>query len=152
MNETDFHFEICQNKINPEYLAEKLRSDKSLGGIVVFEGRVRNQSESKKVLKLEYEAYRALATQEGVKILQEAHAKHPEIKSLICVHAEGELEPGDLAVWVGAASAHRDEAFLGCRYVIEAVKHRLPIWKKETFETGEAHWVNCSEHHGAACS
>lgn len=151
-NEKSSLFQICSNEIDPAHLSKELRADKSLGGIVTFEGRVRNLSEGKEVLKLEYETYKTLAEQEGMKILQEAHTKYPAIKNVICVHKEGELMPGELAVFVGAASAHRDEAFLACRYVIEAVKHRLPIWKKETFQTGEAHWVNCSERHNVPCS
>jgi len=146
VSEVIFQFEIGKESINPLTLSEKLRQDKSLGGIVIFEGRVRNQSEGKEVLKLEYESYKELATLEGTKILQEAHQKFPQVKNIICVHGEGEMAPGELAVWVGTASAHRDDAFQACRYVIDAIKHRLPIWKKETFTTGEAHWVNCREH------
>ncbi len=140
-------FNISQEKIKPEVLSAELYLDESLGGIVIFEGRVRNHSAGKKVLKLEYEAYRELALSEGRKILQEAFEQFAQVKRIICVHAHGELKPGELAVFVGAAAEHRDEAFQACRYVVEGVKHRLPIWKKETFESGESHWVNCQEHH-----
>ncbi|MBP7860839.1 molybdenum cofactor biosynthesis protein MoaE [bacterium] len=150
--DTSFNFEIRKSKIDTQSLSEDLRKDKGLGGIVIFEGRVRNESEGKEVLKLEYESYKELAESEGKKILKEALAKYAQVKNVICIHGEGEMEPGDLAVWVGAASPHRDEAFQACRYVIEAVKHRLPIWKKETFKTGEAHWVNCREHHAIPCN
>jgi molybdopterin synthase catalytic subunit len=54
---------------------------------------------------------------------------------------------GDLAVWVGVSSAHRDAAFRACRYIIDAFKHRLPVWKKERYADGDAHWVVCS--HGS---
>lgn len=152
MSEFSSFFEISSKPVNSEQLSELLRFDKSIGGIVIFEGRVRNQSEGQEVLKLEYEAYRALAEQEGFKILQEARDRFPSVQNAICVHREGELLPGELAVFVGTASTHRDEAFQACRYVIEAVKHRLPIWKKETFSSGEAHWVNCREHHSVSCN
>lgn len=142
-----FLFNIIQNKIEPEILSQNLHQDESLGGIVTFEGRVRNHNEGKKVLQLEYETYKELALNEGNQILQEALEQFTQVKKVICIHAQGLLYPGDLAVYVGAAAVHRDEAFQACRYVVEGVKQRLPIWKKETFESGESHWVNCREHH-----
>jgi molybdopterin/thiamine biosynthesis adenylyltransferase/rhodanese-related sulfurtransferase len=60
-----------------------------------------------------------------------------------CVHRVGSLALGDVAVWVGVSAAHRDEAFRACRYIIDEVKHRLPIWKKEHYENGDSGWVNC---------
>jgi molybdopterin synthase catalytic subunit len=62
---------------------------------------------------------------------------------LLGAHRLGELELGEVAVWVGAAAAHREEAFRACRYVIDEVKHRLPIWKKEHYLNGNSGWVNC---------
>jgi molybdopterin synthase catalytic subunit len=59
------------------------------------------------------------------------------------VHRVGALQLSEVAVWVGAAAAHRDEAFRACRYIIDEVKHRLPIWKKEHYEAGDSGWVNC---------
>jgi molybdopterin synthase catalytic subunit len=60
-----------------------------------------------------------------------------------CVHRVGELAVGELAVWVGVSAPHRDEAFRACRYIIDEVKHRLPIWKKEHYLDGDSGWVNC---------
>ena len=57
--------------------------------------------------------------------------------------ATGTLELGDGAVWVGVVSKHRDEAFKACRYIIDELKHRLPIWKKEHYANGDSGWVNC---------
>jgi len=59
------------------------------------------------------------------------------------VHRIGVLAVGELAVWVGVSAAHRDEAFRACRYIIDEVKHRLPIWKKEHYLNGDSGWVNC---------
>jgi molybdopterin synthase catalytic subunit/adenylyltransferase/sulfurtransferase len=59
------------------------------------------------------------------------------------VHRIGALQVGELAVWVGVSAAHRDEAFRACRYIIDEVKHRLPIWKKEHYLNGDSGWVNC---------
>jgi molybdopterin synthase catalytic subunit len=59
------------------------------------------------------------------------------------VHRLGDLGIGDVAVWVGVSAAHRDEAFRACRYIIDEVKHRVPIWKKEHYVNGDSGWVNC---------
>ena len=60
-----------------------------------------------------------------------------------CVHRVGSLAIGDVAVWVGVSAAHRDEAFRACRFIIDEVKHRVPIWKKEHYVNGDSGWVNC---------
>lgn len=112
------------------------------GGFCVFEGWVRNENEGREVQRLEYEVYEPLALTEGEKILAEAKKKFPHIDA-ICVHRSGLLEIGDCAVWVGVSAAHRDEAFKACRYVIDEIKTRLPIWKKEHYVAGDSGWVNC---------
>lgn len=85
---TTLLFNISQEKIKPEVLAADLYWDESLGGIVIFEGRVRNRSLGKKVLKLEYETYKELALSEGRKILQEAFDQFAQVKKIICVHGK----------------------------------------------------------------
>jgi len=60
-----------------------------------------------------------------------------------CVHRTGALEIGDVAVWVGVSAAHRGEAFDACRHIIDEIKHRVPIWKKEYYTDGDSGWVNC---------
>lgn len=112
------------------------------GGFCVFEGWVRNENEGRAVEQLEYEVYEPLAVVEGEKILKEAKDKFPHIDAL-CVHRSGLLDIGDCAVWVGVSAAHRDEAFKACRYIIDEVKTRLPIWKKEHYVDGDSGWVNC---------
>jgi len=103
---------------------------------------VRNHNEGHEVTRLEYEAFEALAIKEGERIINEATQKFGVLKAA-CVHRVGELGIGDVAVWVGVSSAHRGEAFDACRYIIDAVKHRLPIWKKEHYVNGDSGWVNC---------
>jgi len=112
------------------------------GGFTSFEGWVRNHNEGHVVTRLEYQAYEALALREGARIVEEARARFG-VERLLCVHRVGELGIGDTAVWVGAAAQHRDEAFRACRYVIDEVKHRVPIWKKEHYDNGDSGWVNC---------
>ncbi len=117
------------------------------GGFVAFEGWVRNHNEGQAVLKLEYEAFAALAEKEGQVIIEEALNKFA-ITGATCVHRVGLLEIGDMAVWVGVAAAHRGTAFDACRYIIDEVKQRVPIWKKEHYANGDSGWVNCEVPRG----
>jgi len=121
------------------------------GGFCSFEGWVRNVNEGRTVERLEYEAYEPLVITEGEKVLAEAKQQFPFLEAR-CVHRTGLLEIGDLAVWVGVAAPHRDEAFKACRYIIDELKVRLPIWKKEHYVDGDSGWVNCERcaEHGAA--
>jgi molybdopterin synthase catalytic subunit len=116
--------------------------DHGAGGYVSFEGWVRDHNEGQEVTRLEYEAFESLAVKEGGAILTEATQRFP-IKHAACIHRVGSLDLSDMAVWVGVSSAHRGEAFEACRYIIDEVKHRLPIWKKEHYRSGNSGWVNC---------
>jgi molybdopterin synthase catalytic subunit len=117
-------------------------ADPACGGYASFEGWVRDHNEGRRVLRLEYEAYEALAIKEGGRIVTEALDRFG-VRKAACVHRVGALEIGELAVWVGVSAAHRDEAFAACRYIIDEVKHRVPIWKKEHYPEGDSGWVNC---------
>ncbi len=132
---------ISSTTINPDQLRDAL-VDPRAGAYCSFEGWVRNRNEGHDVLSLEYEAYEPLAITEGQKVIAEALQKFPGLHAQ-CVHRVGKLEIGECAVWVGVTSAHRDEAFQACRYIIDEVKHRLPIWKKEYYVNGDSGWVNC---------
>jgi molybdopterin synthase catalytic subunit len=150
-------FAFSSTAIDVVALQKELR-DPAAGGYVAFEGWVRNHNEGQQVLRLEYEAFEALAIKEAERIIAEAIKKYGVLRAA-CVHRVGSLDIGDIAVWVGVSSAHRDEAFKACRYIIDEVKHRLPIWKKEHYVNGDSGWVNCErcaevghdhshEHHG----
>jgi molybdopterin synthase catalytic subunit len=117
-------------------------ADHGCGGFAAFEGWVRDHNEGQRVTRLEYEAYVPLAVREGERVIAEARERFG-IHNALCVHRLGALELGEIAVWVGVAAAHRDEAFRACRYIIDEVKHRLPIWKKEHYTSGDSGWVNC---------
>jgi molybdopterin synthase catalytic subunit len=116
--------------------------DPAAGGYTAFEGWVRNHNEGHAVTRLEYEAFEALAHKEGERIVNEAIQRFGVIRAA-CVHRVGSLAIGELAVWVGVSSRHRAEAFAACRYIIDEVKHRVPIWKKEHYVNGDSGWVNC---------
>ncbi len=136
-------FELSDKKIDLNELSAQLQNVEA-GAYVSFEGRVRISNDGKKVSRLEYEAYPALAMNEANKIMEEARRLFPIIE-LRCIHRTGALEIGELAVWVGVISRHRAEAFDACRYVIDQVKARVPIWKKEFYVDGTSVWVNCAE-------
>jgi adenylyltransferase/sulfurtransferase len=134
-------FRFSHTPIDTAALREALANPES-GGYTSFEGWVRNHNEGHKVRRLEYEAFEPLAVKEGERIVAEA-IKRFGIERAACVHRVGDLGIGDMAVWVGASARHRDEAFRACRYIIDEVKHRVPIWKKEHYENGDSGWVNC---------
>ena len=132
---------ITSGAIDPDALRREL-FDPASGAYCGFEGWVRNLNDGQQVQRLEYEAYDPLAVSEGEKILAEAMQKFPHLHAH-CVHRTGLLEIGECAVWVGVSAPHRDEAFQACRYIIDEVKGRLPIWKKEHYVDGNSGWVNC---------
>src|SRR5262245_25381655 len=134
-------FRFSSNRFDVAALRDSL-GDPGAGGFAAFEGWVRNRNEGKVVTRLEYEAFEALAVKEGERIVEEARQRFPILRAA-CVHRIGALEIGELAVWVGVSAPHRDEAFAACRYIIDEVKHRVPIWKKEHYLDGDSGWVNC---------
>lgn len=136
-------FAITTTPIDLAVLRERLL-DQRAGGYVAFEGWVRDTNEGRSVRHLEYEAYPALAEKEGARIIAEANERFP-IVAAACVHRTGDLDLKGIAVWVGVCAVHRGEAFDACRYIIDAVKHRVPIWKKEHYTDGNSGWVRC-EH------
>ena len=110
------------------------------GGVASFLGLVRNHHEGRAVLRLEYSAYAPMAEAECARIVAEAESRW---RVAVAVrHRVGMLAIGDVAVAVAAASAHRDEALAACRYLIEEVKRRVPVWKREHYADGTVMWVD----------
>ena len=112
------------------------------GGFVVFVGKVRSTNQGQPVLRLEYESYEELAVTTGCEVMAEALERF-DISAASCVHRVGTLELGDTAIVVEVAAAHRAEAFEACQYIVNEIKSRVPIWKKEHYETGTTEWINC---------
>lgn len=133
-------FRLADQPLDMAVLARELASA-SAGACVSFEGWVRNHNEGRAVRKLAYQSYAPLALAEGERVLAEAVARFA-IERAICVHRTGELEIGELAVWVGVSAAHRDAAFAACRYVIDEIKRRVPIWKNEFYGDGDSGWLH----------
>ncbi len=109
------------------------------GAVAVFVGVVRNQNAGRAVVRLEYEAYEEMALAQMTEIAAEAHRRFP-VSELRMVHRLGRLEVGEASVAVSVTSPHRDEAFRACRFAIDTLKARVPIWKKEYYGDGSA-WL-----------
>ena len=116
--------------------------DPSCGALASFVGIVRNLDQGRPVKKLHYECYLPMANKMIQTLIEEAKEKWGphEIRVL---HRVGSLEIGEAAVAIAVSSAHRAEALLTCGYLIEAIKKRVPIWKKEVFRDGTSEWVLC---------
>ena len=112
----------------------------SRGGVAIFLGQVRDHQDGRAVARLEYSAYEPMAEAECARIVAEAERRWNVAVAL--AHRTGWLAIGDLAVAVVAASAHRADAFTACRFVIEEVKRRVPIWKREQYADGTIVWVD----------
>ena len=109
------------------------------GAYASFEGWVRNHHDGKAVDALHYDCYPELATHEGEAILAEALAKF-DITDARCIHRYGDVAIAEMAVWVGVSAAHRDAAFLACRWILDEVKSRVAIWKNERYASGSSDW------------
>lgn len=131
---------LTESPIRLDPLIDQVRSP-DRGGIAIFLGLVRDHHQGKGVLGLDYSAYGPMAEAVTIEIVTEASGHWPQA-SVAVQHRVGSLTVGDVAVAVVAASAHRAEAFDACRYVIEELKQRVPVWKKEMFVDGTVEWVD----------
>ncbi len=133
------NFSITSEPIVSAELIIRLQ-DPDCGAVATFSGIVRQHNKDRKVTQLHYQSYKTLAVKEGNKILGEAKEQFNVVKGL-CVNRVGDLNIGETAVWVGVNASHRDAAFNACRYVIDEIKTRVPIWKKEIYVDGDSGWL-----------
>ena len=132
-------FFINQEVIHPDLMVIEKPDHQSVAKSI-FEGIVRENNLGKSVTSLEYQCYEELAVKEGNLIISEAFSKF-DINYAYCVHRIGLLNIGDTAVIVLVYAAHRDDSFKACRFIIDEVKLRVPIWKKELYVSGESEWL-----------
>lgn len=132
------NFAITHDKIDISKLIEEV-TDARAGAIATFIGTVREITNGRKTLYLEYEAYTVMAEKKLRQIGKEIQTEHPEANVAI-VHRIGRLEISDIAVAIAVSTPHRPAAFKACRYAIERIKQIVPIWKKEYWEDG-SYWV-----------
>ena len=130
---------ITSEKLNLDKCYEFVTDD-SCGGIVAFVGAVRNSTQKKEVIQLEFSTYQAMAVKE-MQYIAEIALKKFSIKKIAIHHAEGMLQIGDIPVIIVVSAPHRKAAFEACEFAIDTLKETVPIWKKEHFSDGEV-WVN----------
>ncbi len=130
-------FAVVDRPLSLDEVVEAVRAT-GAGGIVTFTGTVRDESRGRRVVRLEYEAYRPMAERALARIGEEVGAAHGA--RLAVVHRVGVLQPGEAAVVIAAAAPHRAPAFQACQECLERLKHEVPIWKREVFEDG-SEWV-----------
>jgi molybdopterin synthase catalytic subunit len=130
-------FELSETPLDTAELSSRLASSHA-GAFVSFEGRVRDSDGDRAVSGLDYDAYPRMCLKVGEAIVREVL---PDVIAAKCVHRVGSLRVGEVSVWVGVIAGHRDEAFRGCRHIIDEVKRRVPIWKKERYADGQSRWV-----------
>ncbi len=130
--------EIVDN-LDPGKVYQELSHPKS-GGVCVFVGAVRDSTQGEEVVSLEFESYQRMALKEMRKIALEAAEKWT-LNAVVVRHAVGAKEIEEPVVVVGASAAHRDACFQACRYLIDTLKERVPIWKKEYFKNKTV-WVS----------
>ena len=118
-------------------------TEASCGAVASFVGVVRNHHEGKKVEKLFYECYELLA-EKSIGLIVDSVKRETRASQISVIHRVGLLEVGAAAVAVWVSAEHRREAFEACRAVIDQIKHRVPIWKKEFYPDGSNDWVLCS--------
>lgn len=131
-------------RIAPLSLEEvySLADDPANGAVVVMSGTVRNNTEGKAVVALEYQAYEPMAMQVFQKIAADIQTLWSEVTSVVIHHRVGRLYVGEISVLVAVGCPHRSEAFAACKYAIDTLKHNAPIWKKEHWADGSTSWVS----------
>ena len=132
-------FKLAEDPIDPQTLRKEMLSE-AAGAYCSYEGWVRDSNEGKSVSELHYSSYPNLAPSVANAILTEAKEKFA-IHDAAIVHRYGPLKIGDIAVWVGTTAHHRDATFLATRYIVDEVKSRLPIWKKEIYQDSSKAWI-----------
>ncbi|EFA71302.1 molybdopterin synthase [Cylindrospermopsis raciborskii S07] len=119
--------------------------DLANGAVVLMSGVVRNQTDGKPVVALEYQAYEPMALQVFYQIATHIRNQWTNVNRVVIHHRIGKLRVGEISVLVAVGSPHRGEAFAACQYAIDTLKHQAPIWKKEYWHDGSSSWVlNCS--------
>ena len=122
--------------------AEDFISSHDYGASIYFTGTVRNQNDNKSVIGITYDSHDALVINSFQEIYNEADQKlNIKDKSVYIEHAKGYLNLGEISIIIAVACKHRDEAYVLSRYIIEEIKKRSPIWKKEHYQNNDSAWL-----------
>jgi molybdopterin synthase catalytic subunit len=132
--------DITESPIDHATVTERVRSHRA-GAVCTFLGTVRELTGNKRTVALSYEAYREMALKKLAELEAEARTRWPVIE-LAMVHRVGQLELGEVSVVVAVSCPHRGDSFEACRWLIDTLKERVPIWKRESWEDGSSEWVH----------
>jgi molybdopterin synthase catalytic subunit len=121
-----------------------LADDAANGAVVLMSGMVRNQTDGKPVVSLEYQAYEPMAIEVFKQVAAEIRQTWTDVTHVVIHHRTGKLAIGEVSVLVAVGCPHRTEAFAACKYAIDTLKHNAPIWKKEHWADGSSSWVSIS--------
>lgn len=134
-------FALLDKPINDRRLKLALLNDQS-GALATFEGWVRNHNNARPVTKLTYYGYENLAINQGEKLITQAKQQF-DIINAVAIHRIGDLAIGDMAVWIGVTAHHRYPAFDACRWLLDAIKADIPVWKQEFYaDSEESLWLS----------
>ena len=131
---------IEEEKISSEK-AKKFILCEENGAESIFVGRVRNENSGKKVKAVTYDAHDKAVLKSFKAICDDAKSKFDKKASIFLEHAKGYVPVGEISILIAVSSGHRDEAFKICRYILEEIKHKSPIWKKEHYADGKQEWL-----------
>ena len=129
---------IVRDEINLEDVRRRTQDPQS-GAVIIFCGDVRNHSQEKDVSFLEYEAHERMALKQITKIIEQAQQKW-ELHKVEVIHRLGKLAVTDCSIAIAVSTSHRNDAYEANRYIIDKIKHSVPIWKKEHFVNGASNW------------
>ena len=132
---------IKEEKISSEKAKKFIFSEKN-GAESIFIGRVRNENSGQKVNAVTYDAHDQAVIKSFQSICNDAKSKFDKNAIIFLEHATGYVSVGQISILIAVSSGHRDEAFKMCRYILEEIKHKSPIWKKEHYADGEEEWLS----------
>ena len=134
-------FALLDKPIDDRRLKQALLNG-NCGALATFEGWVRNHNNARPVTKLTYYGYEKLAINQGKKLIEQAKTQF-DIEDAVAIHRIGDLAIGDLAVWIGVTAHHRYPAFDACRWLLDAIKADIPVWKQEFYgDSSESLWLS----------
>ncbi len=150
-------FIAVKNRTDPKLDPQKALSfvtQNCNGAETLFVGTVRQFNQGKHVLSISYDVFTPLAEKFFKEICEESQVQWGKEVSIYIVHAKGNLAVGEISILIAVGSPHRDEAFKACRYIIEQIKKRCPIWKQEHYQNGKSEWAKgcelCTKPHNIA--
>lgn len=144
------HFAITFAPLSIEQVYH-LADDSANGAVVMMSGMVRNNTEGRTVIALEYQAYEPMALRVFQQIAVEMRQTWPDVTHVVIHHRTGKLQIGEISVLIAVGCPHRTEAFEACKYAIDTLKHNAPIWKKEHWADGSSSWVSIGACEQSEC-